>query len=49
MKEFDETLAQFESYYLKEGSFIVGDEISIADLFALSEVYGSQKCVLCYN
>lgn len=38
LKKFDDTLAEFEGYFLKRGPFIVGDEISIADLFASSEV-----------
>ncbi|KAJ8023994.1 Glutathione S-transferase theta-1 [Holothuria leucospilota] len=37
LKGLDETLAVFESYFLKSGAFIAGDEISIADLFAASE------------
>lgn len=36
--EFLDVLEGFENYFLKRGPFIIGDEISIADLFAVSEV-----------
>lgn len=38
LKKFDDALAEFEGYFLRRGPFIAGDEISIADLFALFEI-----------
>ncbi|KAJ8023999.1 Glutathione S-transferase theta-1 [Holothuria leucospilota] len=37
-KLLQDTLEEFENYFLKNGPFIIGDKISIADLFALSEI-----------
>lgn len=36
--EFLVVLDGFENYFLKRGPFIIGDKISIADLFAISEI-----------
>ncbi|KAJ8023998.1 Glutathione S-transferase theta-1 [Holothuria leucospilota] len=40
--EFQEVLDGFENYFLKRGPFIIGNKISIADLFAVSEVIQAQ-------
>lgn len=37
-KGLQDTLEGFENYFLKDRPFIAGDKISIADLFALSEI-----------
>jgi len=38
LKAFGENLGSIESYFLKDKPFIVGDDITIADIFAVSEI-----------
>ncbi|KAJ8023996.1 Glutathione S-transferase theta-3 [Holothuria leucospilota] len=40
--EFLEVVTGFENYFLSRGPFIIGDKISIADLFAVSEIIQAQ-------
>ncbi|XP_071489317.1 glutathione S-transferase theta-1-like isoform X2 [Diadema antillarum] len=38
VEKMEHTLDQFESYFLQDKPFLCGDDISIADLFAVNEV-----------
>ncbi|XP_071821833.1 glutathione S-transferase theta-1-like isoform X1 [Apostichopus japonicus] len=38
LEDFDKALDKFEGYFLKNGSCIAGDKVSIADVFAISEI-----------
>ncbi|PIK53671.1 putative glutathione S-transferase theta-1-like [Apostichopus japonicus] len=38
LEDFDKALEKFEGYFLKNGSCIAGDKVSIADVFAVSEI-----------
>ncbi|XP_071481597.1 glutathione S-transferase theta-1-like [Diadema antillarum] len=38
VEKMENTLDQFESYFLQDKPFLCGDDISIADLFAVNEV-----------
>lgn len=38
LKNFDDVLTEFAAYFLKDSPYIAGEEVSIADIFAVSEV-----------
>lgn len=43
-KELDDAFTTFEDIYLKDQTFLCGDEITIADLFCANEVFQPTNC-----